>query len=186
MKSQDLKIVEEEGVSYLDVGGHLLDYADLFDLISRMSYKVKEHGLQNLLTLIDVAKLLIPTNKNVPYLEQAVRELVLRNFQSSLDSEFDIQDLAKEKIVHLIEGSKVIDKTPDSKHMPDIWLEIEGKEIPVEVKLNKFDAKAKEQLARYVNFYESSKGVAVGRELTTELPNNMMFISIKELRDTNE
>lgn len=37
------------------------------------------------------------------------------------------------------------------------------------------------QLNRYINFYKSSYGIAIGRELRVSLPNNICFISLEEI-----
>lgn len=76
---------------------------------------------------------------------------------------------------------KLIRKKNNSKHIPDAWVEQDGEEIPVEMKLNDFDAKALKQLRRYINVYKKNKGIAIGRKLTVELPSDIRFISLEEL-----
>lgn len=181
-----IQIVVEEEEAYLDVGGKLLDYVDLLELIARMSYDFDKNSMNNLLTLIDLADFITPKNKNIPLLKNSVRELIFRNYKGSLPNEFDIQKMAKKRLPDLISGCKVINKKSNFKHVPDIWIDLNQKIVPVEVKLNDFNDKAKEQLIRYINFYDCDTGIAIGNKLTTNLPANINFISIKELEDIND
>lgn len=78
-------------------------------------------------------------------------------------------------------NAKIIEKRNHPKHVPDFWVEISGEISPVEIKLNAFDARALRQLKRYMHFYNTSRGIAVGANLTTDLPSDIVFISTKEL-----
>lgn len=87
-----------------------------------------------------------------------------------------------EAIVALSEGKAVpIKVAMDQGHRPDSWVRMHGENIPVEIKLGSFDHKACRQLRRYMAFYGSSKGIAVGAQLTTCLPDSITFISIDEM-----
>ena len=71
-------------------------------------------------------------------------------------------------------------------NFPDSWVEIDNEIVPVEMKKAKFDRKALAQLQRYIEVYKTSKGVAVGDELTVELPDNIIFVSKKEVEKNYE
>lgn len=163
------------------IGGHLLDYIDLYEMVCEMSYKVHEHGLDNLLGLLHLAKSITPKEKNIPFLENSARETIFRNYQSSLPTEFDIHKLVQKNISKVIDNCAVFERINDAKHQPDVWIRANGYEIPVEVKLKNFDYKALKQLKRYMDFYNCKKGIAVASELTTILPKSIKFIAIKEL-----
>lgn len=70
----------------------------------------------------------------------------------------------------------------DPKNIPDRWLSYKGEHIPVECKRGSFDSKALAQLERYMDFYMSRQGVAVGKDCTCDLPKNITFIrhSVKQ------
>ena len=84
-------------------------------------------------------------------------------------------------------GYKKISKHNNPKFQPDRWAARIGSNIPipVEVKLHAFDKAALEQLQGYMTEYECSDGIAIGEKLTVELPDNIRFISIKELTDAD-
>lgn len=160
-----------------------LDYLDLYELASKESYNVTKHGLDLLLELADLARVMTPEDKKIPFLDNAIRELIFRNFMSSIPKEIDIQEVAKRNISKVIEGCQIFNRINNHKHQPDLWVTVYGEEIPVEIKVSNFNYKALEQLKRYMKFYNCEKGVAIGEKLTTKLPKNIMFISIKELGD---
>lgn len=51
-------------------------------------------------------------------------------------------------------------------------------DVPVEVKIGAFNVTALRQLNRYMASYRAEKGIAVGRELTVDLPPHICFIKI--------
>jgi len=104
-------------------------------------------------------------------------------FKSLEYRENSLYPMIKEKIIIKIKNAKLLDKVNDPKHKPDLWVELSNKEIPVKVKKFDFGKTALRQLQRYMNFYKSTQGIAVAKNLTTELPNNIRFISIKELEE---
>lgn len=82
-----------------------------------------------------------------------------------------------------IRNGKVVKRKTDGHNIPDAWvMDTDNNVIPVEIKLNKFDAKALKQLNRYMITYNSVKGIAVAKELSVKLPDNIEFISFPELK----
>ena len=79
----------------------------------------------------------------------------------------------------------IVERHNDAKHKPDFWVSNGVENVPVECKLRKFDNKAKSQLLEYIDVYDCEHGIAVARELTTDLPDNIKFIQIDitDLRD---
>lgn len=98
------------------------------------------------------------------------------------DDEYTIQYMFDDYANLVIPGAKVIQKKHDGKNIPDAWIKLNGEEIPVEVKFQYFNEKAMNQLNRYVKAYKCNRGVAVGRELTADLPEGYIFVSIDELK----
>ena len=103
----------------------------------------------------------------------AVAEKIARNFD--FKNEFYYQDLFKEKAEQLGYG-KIVSHKDNPKHKPDAWINRNDELIPVECKLHDFDAKALKQLTRYMTFYHAEHGIAVARELTVLLPENIEFV----------
>lgn len=98
------------------------------------------------------------------------------------ENEFTIQTMFNSYAGRVIPGAKVVKRKNEHHNMPDSWIEIDGEEIPVEVKYGNFNERAMDQLNRYVRAYSCKRGVAVGRALKTELPEGYIFVSIDELR----
>lgn len=111
----------------------------------------------------------------------AVAMEITREFHKN---EFYYQELFKRNFSKIRKG-KVIKNRNDGHNIPDAWVESNGYIIPVEVKLKSFDVRALEQLKRYMKAYGSEKGVAVARELSVEIPNNIDFIPFSELEAVN-
>jgi len=97
--------------------------------------------------------------------EFAVQRYFNGNVKNILGEEYDYIELPKESII--------------KGHYPDSWIKYNDDLFPVEVKKNNFNDKALKQLTRYIDIYQSKKGIAVGEKLTVKgnLPSNIIFIS---------
>lgn len=104
------------------------------------------------------------------------------------ENEFCYHKLFKEHISELINGAEITNVKTINKNYPDAWVRLGGLNIPVEIKKNRFDASALKQLTRYINTYGSSYGIAVASSLNVELPSNITFISVSEMKalESNE
>lgn len=101
-------------------------------------------------------------------------------------NEFHYQDLFKEKCSSLGLG-KIVKHKNNGKDIPDAWVNRNGELIPVEVKVSDFNAKALKQLNRYISSYKAKHGIAVARNLTVKLPDNIEFIPFDKLeREENQ
>jgi hypothetical protein len=87
-----------------------------------------------------------------------------------------VKDFIK-NINTILPSSSVINKINNSKHKPDCWIYFNNEEVPCEAKLGDFNSTALNQLQRYIKFYSTSKGIAIGRRLTVKLPDNIMFFN---------
>ena len=101
-----------------------------------------------------------------------VAEKIAKNFD--FKNEFYYQDLFKEKAEQLGYG-KIVGHKDNPKHKPDAWVNRNDELIPVECKLHNFDAKALKQLTGH--------GIAVARELTVSLPENIEFVPFSAFTD---
>lgn len=94
--------------------------------------------------------------------------------------EFYYQQLFKVKSERLGYG-KVIERKSNRGGIPDAWVTKDGKDIPVEVKIDEFNQKALKQLLNYMDIYQTESGIAVARRLTVQLPDNIKFVPFSEL-----
>lgn len=111
--------------------------------------------------------------------EQYVHTILCNHIHKSEKDYYPMFDKQIKKINN--QQIYVIDHKNNIQHIPDRWINIGIEEIPVEFKLNYFNDSALKQLNRYINFYKSSYGIAIGRELRVSLPNNICFISLEEI-----
>lgn len=118
------------------------------------------------------------------FVYQQLRDSVARSItQKHNVTEFTIHRLFEERFSKENDmGIQITQIKNDPRHIPDCWVAAEGNVLPVEIKLGKFDAKAREQIERYIEFYGTKGGIAVGEKLTTPLPDHIKFIAIKDLK----
>lgn len=118
-----------------------------------------------------------------PFIRQAVSEKIIGNFNNTRITEKVVHDWFQNNLNRVVgENYKIVKHKNDKKNIPDFWVSTptDLKIIPVEIKLHSFDSKGLEQLKRYMNFYESDRGIAVGKNLSCELPENISFINYIE------
>lgn len=134
--------------------------------------------------LMHIASILFHSqdDKTFNSLYGAVAMEITRSF---IQNEFYYHGVFKKNYSKIRDG-KVIKNKSDGKNIPDAWVERSGYIIPVEIKLNKFDENALQQLERYMKTYGSKKGIACARELSVKLPKNIEFISFSELEKADE
>ena len=76
----------------------------------------------------------------------------------------------------------IVDIKSDGRNIPDAWVSNGTENIPVEMKKGTFNKKALSQLQRYLSKYKCNKGIAIGRDLSVEIPDNIQFIDISEVK----
>ena len=79
------------------------------------------------------------------------------------------------------DNAKIIEGHSNAQNKPDKWVEMNGVEIPVEMKKGDFDDKAMKQLRRYMDVFNSIAGIAVGRRMTVDCPENVIFVRTSSL-----
>lgn len=92
-------------------------------------------------------------------------------------NEFTLHDKFWKNLDSLLPGAIRIDAKSRNGHIPDGFIEFNNQSYVLEVKLEKFDAKALKQLCRYMREY-SAKGIAVARHQACELPSDIIFIQL--------
>lgn len=120
-------------------------------------------------------------NGNIENFYSIAVRLMFENVRETWKDEFYYQNLFKEKCESLGYGKPITVKS-NLKDIPDAWVERNGEKIPVEVKLRDFNEHALNQLLRYISSYKAKRGIAVGEKLTVELPDNIEFVSLDQLR----
>lgn len=119
-------------------------------------------------------------NKNFHSISYAISISIFYTMRCQLnEKESEIVKIIKENLNEYIPNATLIKKVSNKNNIPDIWVEINKKDIPIEVKTNDFDNKALKQLIRYMVFYNCDKGIAIASNLTCDLPDNVSFINYR-------
>ncbi len=125
---------------------------------------------------------------DAPEFMQSIRAMWMENCiiwrNKERNNEFHWQQVFKD-VYPKIKNVEIVDRKHDGRNIPDAWVKDKEEYIPVEVKLKHFDKSALNQLKRYMRAYNCNKGIAVAEKLTVELPENISFISHKELKDAD-
>lgn len=119
---------------------------------------------------------------NIPFLNQSARDEVIKNYLDIRILEKDVHVWFKNNIGKILGDNYAIsDKKSNSDNIPDFWLLKDNNDyIPVEIKLHDFNDRSLKQLIRYINYYDCDKGIAIGKRLNCDLPDNIKFISFSE------
>lgn len=112
-------------------------------------------------------------------LKESVQFSAMYEKKRNIDSinEFTLHNKFWKNLDSLLPGAIRIDVKSRKAHIPDGFIELNNQSYAVEVKLEKFDAKALKQLCRYMREY-SVKGIAVARHQACELPSDIIFIQL--------
>lgn len=108
------------------------------------------------------------------WIVHCIKETVMRWYLDSRATEQDVYVWFRENISEILpSGARIVKKRNDRSHIPDFWVEIDGRLSPVECKLHEFDKSALDQLKRYMRFYGCRSGIAVASEFTCEVPSEI-------------
>ena len=181
-----IRIVELDGKpSFVEMGGMTFNQFELLALASRAADESTDAAKD----ILKFASMLFHWQDDWAFKE--LYGLIAMNVaRISMNSEIDLYGQFESCLTKLFgDNAKVIRRKNNPRHIPDSWVRIDDEDIPVEVKLHKFNSKALNQLQRYMDIYGCSKGIAVGEKATVDLPDNIIFVSIDEikekLRETN-
>ena len=177
----DIGVVYKDGkFSHYLIGGEV---KNLYDMVTMTKEYIYENDLTVAKKLLSLWKPLIYQSEDenlISYYHSVDFEHSYWRF-SSMRNERNYQEKFNEKVEYIFPEYKLIKRKNNPKHIPDAWVEQDGEEIPVEMKLNDFNEKALKQLRRYMNVYKTNKGIAIGKNLTVDLPSDIRFISLDEL-----
>lgn len=107
-----------------------------------------------------------------------LREVVYENIilKEMRKDELYYQEIFKSNVKEILGDSyHLIDIKSDSRNFPDAWITDGFRNIPIEMKVGTFNKKALIQLQRYLEKYNCDKGIAIGKELSVELPSATVF-----------
>ncbi|NMB41003.1 MAG: hypothetical protein GX996_03610 [Firmicutes bacterium] len=170
-------VMDEKGVRFLFAGDIKIDRFSMLALASKFAYEDDEYAWE----ILNLASKLFHHQNDFVF-NELYRAVAMEITRVNLKGESDLYPVFNRNANKVLGvNAKVIKRRNNPKHQPDSWIRINGEDIPVEIKLNKFDNRALSQLKRYMNFYECSKGIAVANELTVKLPQNIQFISLERL-----
>lgn len=118
---------------------------------------------------------------NYNILRQTVYENII--YKDIFKDELYYQSIFKSHVKEILgEEYSVVDIKSDGRNIPDAWVSDGIANIPVEMKKGTFNKKALLQLQRYLNKYKCNKGIAIGRDSSVEIPDNIQFVDISEVK----
>lgn len=183
-----LELLTEENVHLLDAESAQWRMNRLAIGVAYLAEALSANTYEDALSLVRVAE------AAYPYLDASemeklslaiVHEAFRVHHRWKCKNEYYYQELFKEQAEQIIPGCEVVQRKMLKEHRPDAWIKLDGSVIPVEVKLHDFDRLALRQLERYMDAYGEERGVAVAREATVALPENIIFVGLDQLVDPN-
>lgn len=173
-----VKVISKRDVPLKVVLGN--EVLSKYELLA-LAGKVADEDIKSAWELLNLASIIFH-----PYHDWAFNELyksvafdLTRNKSFSL-SEYAIHGYFKENHKTILGNEYSLKKIKtNGKDIPDAWVKYKSELIPVEVKKSEFDKKALKQLLRYMSSYNCGSGIAIGRELSVDIPQNIKFISCK-------
>ena len=155
----------------------------LYDIITEIKKEVDESNYKKARNMIREISILVHQHKdeNIRSYFEVVHFYYFNEKINDKKDEFYYHKLFKNNCEKLFPDLTLIKKESISRHYPDAWVESDNEEVPVEIKLKNFDARALKQFNRYIDVYGKNKGIAIGKVLTVDLPPNIRFISLDEL-----
>lgn len=175
----EIYYAEKDIIEIFDYASNYIVLRNLLNEIENAVRRTYTHPkeLDENLKMLDNAWENFSEKHEYPFLMTSCSQLAIRNFMGCVPKEKDICSWFKAKVNRILgEDYRIVKRKNDPKNIPDFWLLHNSEYIPVEVKLCNFTTKCLEQLERYMAFYKCKSGIAVGRELTCSLPDNIYFI----------
>lgn len=180
--SPRVAIVEEAGYpKYLMLGDSKINKFELLALAGKTSQK-DEKQAWDLMQL--ASQLFHPQNDWVFNTLYGAVAMDITRKKAYESSEYWIHGYFKNNLQEVLgEHVELVDGPKHQNHQPDAWVKLNGELTPVEMKKGKFDKTALRQLMRYIKVFEAKQGIAVAKELSIEIPSNIIFVSCADWRD---
>lgn len=111
-----------------------------------------------------------------------IKHALYSNKYYNVKDELYYQELYKQHIKLIHPEYELTRRESINNKFPDAWLkDCKNEFIPMEMKKDKFNNKALKQLLGYMNTYKCDKGIAIGRTLDVDLPDNIEFVSLEKI-----
>lgn len=174
----EVRVVMQDGmVKRFYLNGQKIDRFDLLAAAANLAHKDEKSAWE----IMNLSSKLFHIQDDVTF-NTLYGAVALEIAWSNTKGESNIHALFNKYATKLLgENAEIIKKHCHQKHRPDLWVRINGEDVPVEMKLGTFNKKALTQLQRYISHYGSLSGIAVGESLKVVLPDNITFISIDRL-----
>lgn len=168
------RVIRVDGkVKYLILDGFKFNRYELLAFAERVS----EESIREARSVLRVASTLFHPEDDWAFNElyhSVSSSVAEKSFFRS--SEFWLHHYFKENIKTIMGNDyETTEMKQSNKHRPDAWVRLGEQVLPVEIKKGKFGKRAMDQLVRYMTYYKTVGGVAVGTELTTKLPTGVVF-----------
>lgn len=168
----------ENGVLVYYVNGLRIDK---YDLIVAAALANNTEYAEEILEVTDRLFGRYTDDANYNVLRQVVFENVM--FEEMLKDEIYYQNIFKSHIKEILgEKYTLVSIKSDGRNIPDAWVSNDIENMPVEMKVGSFNKRALQQLQRYLEKYSCNKGIAIGKEPSIEIPSNIQFINISEVK----
>jgi len=153
-----------------------MDYIDIINLASLVG--TNPYFAKEAFDILEVAEIIANyAQKDLKWIIYTLQKQIANHSNLSVIYESDVVSWFEKKYKNILgEGVEIVSNKDDEYNKPDLWVKEKENYIPIEVKRNGFDKKSLKQLERYINFYNVSKGIAIGTELKCDLPHNIKFI----------
>lgn len=155
-----------------------------YDLLSIVCKLIDENKLEDAENLLKMAEELY-SNKSESTsfnrIAEALYDLIL--YEDMKKDEIYYQEVFKKHCKEILgEGYTIYEKKDLLSKRPDAWVSYEDKIIPVEMKKGNFNSVALKQLQDYMTMYDCSYGIAIGHKTTVEIPDNITFIKMEDVK----
>lgn len=161
------------------IDGILYNKYELLALASKLAHKSKKDAL---IILKMTEELYLKFNdETFDELCDCVRMFIL--YEDLSKDELYYQEVFKENCKNILgEEYEIYNKKNLQRKRPDAWVIKDHKEIPVEMKVHEFNKTAFKQLLNYMKMYKCDNGIAIGKPCDIKLPDNILFIDIKDVK----
>lgn len=156
---------------------------DFYELLTIASEISDQSYFKEAFKIITCIEYMILKNNNVFHssLVMAIRDNITCN-RIKFEYEYGLYEPIKHYIPELIPNATVDNNIAIiNRKIPDIFLRINRELIVGEIKPHQITKQHVNQLIMYINTYNTRTGYIFGRELSCNLPNNIIFVNITNI-----
>ena len=154
---------------------------DLLSIVCKLIDENKLEDAENLLKMTEGLYANKSGSTSFNRIAEALHDLIL--YEDIKKDEIYYQGVFKSHCKEILgEGYEIYNKKDLLSKRPDAWISYKDKIMPVEMKMGIFNHSALKQLQDYMNMYGCSYGIAIGSKTTVEIPDNITFIKMEEVK----